>query len=187
MKNSGLKIVTTVLILLFITTLPAVAEENSYKIGPGDSIVISVWKDETMTREIIVPPDGIISYPLIGTTNANGLSVPKLQAIITRKIKEYVKDAAVNVMLISANSMKAYVVGKVNKPGQYPINMETTVMQIIAMAQDLSPFASPGNLLVLRKQKDKFIKIPFDYNDVKKGKRMEQNIVLERGDIVVVP
>jgi len=180
-------------ILLFFLALPmidstiALAGENTYKIGPGDSIEISVWKDEYLTRQIIVPPDGVIAFPLIGDIDVTDLTVPELRDIVSKKVKEFVTDATTTVMILSANSMTAYVVGKVNQPGKFPITMKTNVMQILAMAGDLNAFASPGSIIILREEKGKQIKLPFDYDDVKKGKRLEQNITLKRGDVVVVP
>ena len=115
------------------------------------------------------------------------LTVSDLRTVVSKKIKEYVTDASVTVMLINANSMRAYVVGKVNAPGQFPITMDTNVMQILAMAGDLNAFASPGSIVIIREDDGKQVKIPFDYDDVKKGKRLEQNIKLKRGDVVVVP
>jgi polysaccharide export outer membrane protein len=115
------------------------------------------------------------------------LSVTELRDVVSKKLKEYVTDATVTVMLLNASSMTAYVVGKVNTPGQFPINMKTNVMQILAMAGDLNAFASPGNIIILRQEKGKPVKIPFNYNEVKKGKHLEQNIFLKRGDVIVVP
>ena len=175
------------LALVTIDYTMAFAGKNTYKIGPGDSIEISVWKDESLTRQIIVPPDGVIAFPLIEDIDVKELTVPKLREIVSKKLTEFVTDATVTVMLLKANSLTAYVVGKVNKPGQFPITMETNVMQILAMAGDLNTFASAGNIIIIRQDKDKAIKIPFNYHKVKKGKHLEQNIILQRGDVVVVP
>jgi polysaccharide export outer membrane protein len=192
MEDVSMKKTVFFVLLLFlasfaINTTAIFAEENRYKIGPGDSVEISVWKDENLTRQMIVPPDGIIAFPLIGDIGVTELSVTELRDVVSKKLKEYVTDATVTVMLLNASSMTAYVVGKVNKPGQFPINMKTNVMQILAMAGDLNAFASPGNIIILRQEKGKPVKIPFNYNEVKKGKHLEQNIFLKRGDVVVVP
>jgi polysaccharide export outer membrane protein len=175
------------LVMIIMDYGGALAVENTYKIGPGDVIEISVWKDEYLSRQLVVPPDGVIAFPLIGDIDVTAVTVSELRAIASKKLKEYVTDAEVTVMLLKASSLTAYVVGKVNNPGQFPINMETNVMQILAMAGDLNAFASPGNIIILRQEKGKLIKVPFDYNDVKKGKNLEQNIFLKRGDVVVVP
>ncbi len=158
-----------------------------YTIGPGDVLEISVWEDERLNRKVVVPPDGVISYPLIGDINVKGLTVADLRKIITQRLKDYISDANVTVILVEINSLKAYVIGKVNRPGEYPIGLDTNVMQILAMAGGLTPFASSDKIIILRKEKGKIIKIPFNYDEVVGGKNLEQNITLKRGDVVVVP
>ena len=161
--------------------------ENRYYIGPGDILEISVWKDESLSREVIVPPDGIISFPLAGDIDVTHLTVTELREMVKKRLSEYVPDATVTVMLLAINSLKAYVIGKVNKPGEFPISMDTHVMKILAMAGGLNAFASKSNILILRQEKGKTIEIPFDYGDVEDGDELAQNIVLKRGDVVVVP
>lgn len=166
--------------------LPAIDAER-YEIAPGDALEISVWKDESLTRQIVVPPDGIISFPLVKDIDVNGLSVTRLREILTGEISEYVPDSTVTVMLLGANSMIAFVIGKVNKPGQFPIGEDTNIMQILAMAGGLNPFASQKDIIILRKQGDRITSIPFNYKEVKNGKNLEQCIRLKQGDVVVVP
>ena len=179
------------IILLFSLGLAINADasesESKYRFKPGDEIEISVWKDESLSRQLIVPPDGVISFPLIGDIDANNLSIPELRKIIAVKLSEYVPDVSVTVILLKVNSQKAYVIGKVNRPGEFPINMDTNVMQILSMAGGLNPFASEGSINILRQQKNSLMKIPFDYKEVQKGKNLDQNIILKRGDVVVVP
>lgn len=174
-------------LVLIISNFNAFAAEKPFYIGPGDVLEISVWKDAELSRNVVVPPDGIISFPLIEAINVINLTVADLQNVVTQKLSEFVADATVTVMLLEINSLKAYVIGKVNSPGQFDINLETNVMQILAKAGGLTPFASGGNIKILRQKKNKIIKIPFDYGDVEKGKNLEQNIVLSPGDVVVVP
>jgi polysaccharide export outer membrane protein len=161
--------------------------EDLYHVGPGDVLEISVWKDESLSRNLVVPPDGILSFPLIGDINVRNLTVTDIRQMVAKKISDFVPDATVTVILLEINSLRAYVIGKVNKPGVYPITMDTNVMQTLAMAGGLNPFASEGSIHVLRRENQKILKIPFDYRDVLKGKNLEQNISLKRGDVVVVP
>lgn len=179
------------LTICFIFTSASAAEKTAdrdrYKIGPGDVVDISVWKDTSLSREIMVPPDGIIAFPLIGNIDTSGQTVESLRKSITKKISVYIPDATVTVLLKQFGSLKAYVIGNVNRSGIYPITMETSVMQILAMAGGLTPFASESKIHVLRKTKDKTIKIPFNYKEVVKGKRLNQNIFLQRSDVIVVP
>lgn len=165
----------------------ALAADKSYHIGPGDVLEISVWKDPELSKQLTVPPDGIISFPLIDPIKVTSMTTTDLKQKITQKLSEFIPEATVTVILLEINSLKAYVIGKVNKSGEFPISMETTVMQILAKAEGLNPFASRGNIQILRQQDNKVIKIPFDYGQVEKGKNLEQNIVIKSGDVVVVP
>jgi polysaccharide export outer membrane protein len=177
-------------IFLFVTIAATAvfAKDSTYNIGPGDILEISVWKDESLTKQVIVPPDGVISFPLIEDIDVNGLTVADLRKTITEKLTEYIPDATVAVLLIQIDSMRAYVIGKVNNPGAFPVTtLETNVMQVLAMAGGLNPFASKGNILILRQVDGKTVKIPFNYNEVEKGDDLGQNILLQRGDVIVVP
>jgi polysaccharide export outer membrane protein len=163
------------------------AAEKIYHLDSGDVIEISVWKDPELSRNLVVPPDGIISFPLIGSIDVTHLTVSELKKVVTQKLSEFIPDATVTIMLIEINSLKAYVIGKVNNPGEFTINLETNVMQILSMAGGLNPFASKGNVNIIRQQGNRIMKIPFDYGKVEKGKNLEQNILLQSGDVVVVP
>jgi polysaccharide export outer membrane protein len=176
-----------VLLLLVVANDAALAKEAGYFIGPGDTLEISVWKDESLSRQVIVPPDGVISFPLIGDIDVTNLTVKDLREVVKRKLSEYVPDATVTVIILQFNSLRAYVIGKVNKPGEFPITMETNVMQILSMAGGLNPFASKNKIVILRRKNTETVKIPFNYKDVLKGENLEQNILLQRGDVVVVP
>ena len=165
----------------------AKAAEKTYHIGPGDVLEISVWKDPNLSRKVVVPPDGTIAFPLIEAINVTNLTVADLKKIVTQRLVEYVPEATVTVMLLEINSLRAYVIGKVNKPGEFPINMETNVMQILAKAEGLNPFASKGSIQIIRQKGNQMVKIPFDYGDVENGKHLEQNIILQPGDVIVVP
>ena len=165
----------------------AIAQGISYFIGPGDVVEISVWKDESLSRTVVVPPDGVISFPLIGDIKTDFMTVDALRKKVSKLLAAYVPDATVTVILKELNSLRAYVIGKVNKPGQYSITLDTTVMQILSIAGGLTPYASENTIHILRRKKNITIKIPFNYSQVLKGNNLEQNIVLQRGDVVVVP
>lgn len=177
-----------VLCLMVILLTAAVSSaDDVFHIGAGDVLEISVWKDPDLSRAVIVPPGGVISFPLIDAINVINLTVADLKQVVTKKLSEFVPDVTVTVMLTEINSLKAYVIGKVNNPGMYDITLDTNVMQILAQAGGLTPFASDGNVKILRQKKNQITKIPFDYGDVEKGKNLEQNIILQPGDVVVVP
>jgi polysaccharide biosynthesis/export protein len=181
------KKVFAVMVALMIYSSISLADETAYYIGPGDVLEISVWRDESLTRKVVVPPDGMIAFPLIGDIDVSRMTVSKLRETIAGKLSEFVPDATVTVMLSEINSLSAYVIGKVNKPGVFPIRLDTSVMQVLSMAQGLNSFASAGKIHVLRKGKDKTVKIPFDYKEVLNGENLDQNIFLKAGDVVVVP
>ena len=185
MKRFSSSIFLCAVIIIFVSN--AAAAEKAYHIGPGDIIEISVWKDPDLSRTLVVPPDGIISFPLIDAINVTNLTVADLKKAVAQKLSEFVPDPTVTVMLTEINSLKAYVIGKVNSPGEFPISLESNVMQILAQAGGLTPFASDGNIKILRQKSNRIIKIPFDYGEVEKGKNLAQNILLQPGDVVVVP
>jgi polysaccharide export outer membrane protein len=161
--------------------------ETTYRIGPGDVLEISVWRDDSLTRDITVPPDGIIAFPLIGEVPIKRLTVTQLRERITKRLAEFIPDATVTVILKQINSLRAYVIGKVRRPGQFAIAMDTTVMQLLAMAEGLNPYANESAIYILRQKNGVTVKIPFDYKGIIKGKKLEQNILLNRGDVIVVP
>ncbi|MEA3348498.1 MAG: polysaccharide biosynthesis/export family protein [Pseudomonadota bacterium] len=187
-KKNHLLVSLFFLCFLISLTVPGLTEEGiGYRIGSGDVLEISVWKEESLSREVIVPPDLTIAFPLIGEIEVKEMTVSDLRREVTKRLNDFIPDATVTVMLRQINSLRAYVIGKVNKPGQFPIDLDTTAMQLLAMAGGLNPFAAAGKIYILRHQEGKMIKIPFDYREIEKGKNLAQNIVLRRGDVIIVP
>lgn len=174
-------------LLISVPTPSRADEETGYRIGSGDILEISVWKEESLSREVIVPPDLTIAFPLVGDIEVREMTVSDLRREVTKRLKDFIPEATVTVMLRQINSLRAYVIGKVNKPGQFPIELDTTTMQLLAMAGGLNPFAAAGKIYILRHQEGKMIKIPFDYREVEKGKNLAQNIIIRRGDVIIVP
>jgi polysaccharide export outer membrane protein len=162
-------------------------DQDKYLLGPEDAIEISVWKEPDLTKQLVVRPDGKITYPLIGEIQAAGLTVKDLRKEIGKHLEKYVTDANVTVILLKAQYYKIYVTGKVNKPGDFIVGRAPTVMQAISMAGGLTPFASPGSIVVLRRVGDKEEAYSFNYNQVARGQFLEQNRTLLPGDVVVVP
>jgi polysaccharide biosynthesis/export protein len=165
----------------------ATPDQDNYLLGPEDTVEISVWKEPELTKQLVVRPDGKITYPLIGEVQAAGVTVKQLQAEILKRLEKYVTDAHVTVILLKAQNYKIYVTGKVNKPGDFVLGKPVNVMQAISMAGGLTPFASPGSIMVLRSMGGKEEVFPFNYKDVAKGQFLEQNRTLLPGDVVVVP
>lgn len=163
------------------------AVEENYQLGPGDEIEISVWKEQDLTRKMIIRPDGKISYPLIGEVQAAGKTVKQLREEISKRLEKYVTDAQVTVLLVQPQNYKVYVTGQVNKPGEFILTRPANVMQALAMAGGLTPFAKSRNIIILRHSGGLEQRLPFDYKSVSKGQFMEQNRTLLPGDTVVVP
>ncbi len=163
------------------------SEESSYQIGPEDVLRISVWKDEILSREVIVRPDGFITFPLVGEVRAEGHSVGSLAKEMDVRLTKFVSDPRVTIGVSQVNSFKIFVIGKVNNPGGFQIGQYTDVMQALSLAGGLTPFAREGSVKVLRRDREIQTTFPFDYSEVLQGESLEQNIVLQRGDIVMVP
>jgi polysaccharide export outer membrane protein len=160
---------------------------DDYIIGPGDVLDISVWKDEALTKLVAVLPDGKISFPLIGEVTAGGKTLGQLKKELERKLTRFVPDVNLSVVVTQINSMIVYVVGRVNKPGMFALNTNVNVLQALAMAGGLNPFAKRGKIQIFREAVNGTQIYPFDYDDVIKGEDLQQNIRLKRGDVVVVP
>jgi polysaccharide export outer membrane protein len=161
--------------------------EQEYLIGPGDVLDISVWKVEELTKLVTVLPDGKIAFPLVGQLTAAGKTVEALSMELEKKLSRFVPDVNLSVLVHQVNSMMIYVIGRVNNPGRFVLNANADVLQALAMAGGLNPFAEGGKIKIFRKYKAGTEIIRFDYDDVVKGKDLAQNIVLMRGDVVVVP
>ena len=160
---------------------------QDYIIGPGDVLDISVWKVEELTKLVTVLPDGKIAFPLVKQVMAAGKTIDQLSQELETKLARFVPDLNLSVVVHEINSMLVYVVGKVNNPGRFVLNANINVLQALAMAGGLTPFADANDIRILRKQGRETEIIDFDYNAVTKGKDVAQNILLERGDIIVVP
>lgn len=184
MRNKLFIVISTVIIILAGS---AELYAKSFYVGPGDVLEVSVWRDENLSRELVITPDGILSFPLIGDVNVENMSVAEIRKVVTKKLTEYIPDASVAVMVKQINSLKAYVIGQVKNPGVFPITLETRVMQVLAMAKGLTPFASERDIHILRYKNNTIEKIGFDYKEVLKGNNLEQDILLKRGDVIVVP
>jgi len=161
--------------------------EDKYQLGPEDVIEISVWKEPDLTKQIAVSPDGKVSYPLIGDVQVAGKTVKQVREEISKRLEKFVTDAQVTVILLKTQYYKIYVVGKVNKPGEFLVGRPANVMQALAMAGGLTPFASPSKIVVLRRVGGIEQTLPFDYKSVSRGDFLEQNVTLLPGDVVVVP
>lgn len=160
----------------------------NYLLAPGDSVEISVWKEEGLQQQqTLVAPDGNITFPLVGSIMAAGKPMSALEAAIAAKLADYIADPVVNVKLVENGGNTIFVIGKVNKPGQFPANRRIDVMQALSLAGGLTVYADENSINVLRRVGNEIKVFPFDYADVLDGDHLEQNIILEAGDTVTVP
>ena len=158
-----------------------------YLLGPEDVLTISVWKDEQLTKDVIVRPDGMVSFPLIGDVSAAGRTVEDLRLDITKRLTRFIPNPHVSVAVTKLLSYRIYVLGRVAKPGEYMVGHHTDVLQALSLAGGLTPFASENDIKVLRRRGGEEQVFEFRYGDAKKGEDLEQNILLQRGDVVMVP
>ncbi len=161
--------------------------EPGYRLGAEDVLLVSVWKDEQLTREVVVRPDGMFSFPLVGDIQAENQTVEDIRGELVKRLTKYIPNPNVSVAVTKVASYKVYVVGRVNKPGEYVIGHYTDVLQALSLAGGLTPFAGENDIKVMRRVRGGQQAIPFRYGDIRKGRDLEQNILLQRGDVVMVP
>jgi polysaccharide export outer membrane protein len=164
------------------------AHDNTFVIGNDDRLAINVWKEPDLTRSLPVRSDGRISLPLVGEVQASGRTPLQLEEEISSRLRSYITDPEVTVIVEQINSQKFNILGQVAKPGSYPLAAATTVLDAIAAAGGFRDFAKQKNIYILRQGAGGGeTRIAFNYKDVIKGKNPGQNIKLEPHDTVVVP
>ena len=162
--------------------------DSSYTVKPGDLLAISVWKEPDLQGPVLVRPDGTFSFPLAGQMDARNKTVAELQQMVTDKLRKYISDPVVTVSVQEIKGNKVYVIGQVNKPGDFVVNPRVDVMQALSMAGGTTPFAALGDIMILRRtDTGQQQALPFRYTDVVRGRNLDQNITLQAGDVVVVP
>lgn len=166
---------------------PAVAADPGYRIGAEDILEISVWKEDGLKKEVLVRPDGGISFPLVGDISAVGKTARQLEAEIAQKLDRFIPQPAVSVAVLKVTGNKVYVIGKVQRPGEYVAGRYVDVLQALSMAGGLTPFAAENKIKILRKDDGKDVVLPFQYSKIRNGENLEQNVMLKSGDVVVVP
>jgi polysaccharide export outer membrane protein len=164
-----------------------VAVPEGYQLHPGDILQVVVWKETDLQAEVLIRPDGGMSFPLAGELHAAGLTIAELTKTLETRIRKYVPDAVVTVAVKSVGGNQIFVIGKVNKPGEFPLSGPLDVMQALSLAGGATPFANINGIRILRRSADHQIALEFHYGDVERGHKLHQNILLQSGDTVVVP
>lgn len=170
----------------------AVAQDGNqprepYTINPGDLLEISVWKEPDLQRQVLVRPDGAFSFPLSGDILAEGRTVDAVRQELTNQLQAYIPDLVVTVTVAEIRGNKIFVFGQVKTPGEFIVNPRVDVIQALSIAGGVTPFAQLNDIKILRRRNGVQTILQFRYNDIIKGQKLEQNILLEVGDIVLVP
>ena len=163
------------------------SSRSGYIVKPGDTLLISVWKEEDLQQEVLIRPDGGFSFPLAGDMSAAGKDVDMISREVSARLERYIPDLVVTVAVTAINGNKIYVLGQVNNPGTFVMNPRIDVMQALSMAGGTTAFAELNDIKILRRTANGQTVLPFRYNDVARGRNVEQNIMLNSGDVVVVP
>jgi polysaccharide export outer membrane protein len=162
------------------------AASDSYVIGASDVLTITVWKEPTLSGSLLVRPDGMVSVPLLGDVQASGMTPLQLADQISTKLKKYIQDPNVSVVLTQINSKKVYLLGEVAKKGPMEMTPGMTLLEAISSAGGLTDYANTKKMYILRDDAGKHEKIPVHYKEALKG-NSELNLVLKSGDTIVVP
>ncbi len=158
-----------------------------YILNPGDQLEISVWKEPDLTRTVVVRPDGKFTFPLTGEVVARGRTAADVQTEVTKRLLKYIPEPVVTVSVVGMQGNQVYVIGQVNKPGAFVMNPQISVLQALSIAGGMTPYAALNDIIVVRGTGANRKTMQVRYSDISKGRSLEQNILLESGDVVIVP
>lgn len=175
------------LALLLSLPISSAFAEDAYHLQPGDELLITVWREEELNRQLVVLPDGRISYPLVGHMMAAGKSAQALENHLSEQLKEYITEPQVNVSVTSVAGNVAFVFGQVNRPGPIQMSRDLSVVQALALAGGFTPFASTARIKVIREEGAKDSVINVDYPAIERNGDLNTNISLRAGDVIIVP
>ena len=168
-------------------TKKEIVTDPSYIIGPMDVLEIQVWKEPDFSRQVLVRPDGKITLPLVGDILASGMNTMGLKALLSEKLEDFVSKPEVTVIVLDSRSKNFYIIGKINRPGTYPLNPDMTVLQAISVAGGLAEWADKDSIRIIRRSGGKDEILSFDYDKVISGESLEQNILLNPNDTIIIP
>jgi polysaccharide biosynthesis/export protein len=165
--------------------IPAISD--SYLLQPGDVIELIVWKEPDLTRELLIGPDGYVSISLVGSIAASGKTLSELRKTVQSSLSTYVNSPSVTVNLRGVGGSKIYVIGRVLRPGEFPLNQPTDILQALSKAGGLTPFADANKIKIIRRVEGKQSVMDFNYDHISRGKGLDKNILLVSGDTILVP
>jgi len=163
------------------------AVPEGYKLQPGDLLQVVVWRETDLQNEVLIRPDGGITFPLAGDLQAAGLTTDELRQELETRVRKLVPGAVITVSVKAPNGNRVFVIGKVNHPGDFPLLRPIDVMQAISMAGGITPFADGNGIRILHREGGRLVSVRFRYGEVTKGRHLEQNVLLQSGDTVIVP
>ena len=176
------------LVLAAAAPAATVAEPRpTYTVQPGDTLTVSVWNEKELQADVLVRPDGGLSFPLAGDIQGSGRTVDDIRQLIEKGLKRFIPNPAVSVAVKQIGGNFIYVIGKVNRPGQFSFSKPLDVMQALALAGGATPYAALDDIRILQRDATGIHAIAFHYNEVEKGRNLEQDVLLRSGDTVVVP
>ena len=178
---------TRLLLSLCFLFASSVYADEAYRLNPGDILSISVWNEEALQQEVMVLPDGTISFPLVGVIEVAKRTPSQVQSELKKKLSRLIPDPEINLSVVSVGGNNIFIIGKVNQPGRFPMNRPTDVVQALSLAGGFTPYAKSDDIQIIRRvgKQQKIIK--FDYSKIASGKALETNILLQSGDTIVVP
>lgn len=181
-----------IILAFFLSAGSGIAMSDSggaggYKLQPGDVLTVVVWKETDLQSEVLIRPDGGISFALAGDMQAAGRTTDELRSELQTRVRKLVPDAVVTVLVKAPNGNRVFVIGKVNHPGDFALNRPIDVMQALSLAGGTTPFADTDSIRVLHRDGPRQTSVRFRYGEVVKGRNLSQNVLLQSGDTVVVP
>jgi polysaccharide biosynthesis/export protein len=185
--NTAMKKTALVFVIcLLLGPLRALAQEP-YLLNPGDILRISVWNEEALQQEVLVLPDGTISFPLVGILEVAGRTPLQVQEELKRNLARLIPDPEITLTVQAVEGNNLFIIGKVNQPGRFPMTRPIDVVQALSLAGGFTPYAKKDSIQILRRSGGKQRIIRFDYTQIADGEALETNIILQSGDTIVVP
>ena len=161
--------------------------EDGYRLNPGDLLTISVWNEAALQQDVMVLPDGTISFPLVGILDVADKTPSEVQSLLRERLSRLIPDPEINLSVKSVDGNSIFIIGKVVKPGKFPMNSTLDVVQALSLAGGFTTYAQSDSIRIIRRVGEKSEVIEFDYSDIESGKALESNILLRSGDTIVVP
>lgn len=203
-RGNVMRVLTSLFLIaaMVVGATGCVEEQVNYKVdmvapgefllGPEDVLIVTIWKNQDLSREVVIRPDGMVSMPLVGDIQATGLTANLLAKRIAERLTEYMASPIVFVQIKEVNSYFIYVLGEVTKPGKYSLKSYANVMQGISLAGGFTVYAKKNKIKVLRVTGDspsgkQQVEIPVQYDEILKGNAVPGNFFLRMGDVIVVP